>query len=61
MFGTCKSCIFTEVCHAKVKDCDNYYPIDENEFYDEEIEQSKDEFYRQWFTYIGEYDDDIFF
>lgn len=61
MSGTCKSCIFTEVCHEKVKYCNNYYPIDDDRFYDEEIERSKDEFYKQWFTYIGEYDDDIFF
>ena len=66
MSGTCKLCIFTEVCDANnVKQCDNYYPADEygyiDEHIDELIEDRRTEYYREWFSYLGEYNDDNFF
>ncbi len=57
-YETCKLCIFTEVCDANMI-CDNYYSIEEDDT--EMIENGRDEFYSEWFSYIGEYDDDIFF
>ena len=57
---TCKSCIFTEVCDEKMKDCDYYYSTEEKDD-TQFIEEKRDEFYRDWFRYIGEYEDDLFF
>lgn len=39
--------------------CDNYYSIDEDDTLF--IEEQRDEFYNEWFSYVGEFDDDIFF
>lgn len=57
--GTCKSCIFTEVCDAKMRNCNDYYSIDEDDT--QIIENGRDEFYGEWFSYIKEYDDDVFY
>ena len=62
MMGTCKLCIFTEVCDANnVRDCSYYYPVDDIGYIDEMIEKERNEYYKEWFSYIGEYNDDIFF
>lgn len=40
--------------------CDNYYSIEEDDD-TRLIEEGRDEFYNEWFSYIGEYNDDLFF
>ena len=67
MSGTCKLCIFTEVCDANnVKQCDNYYPTDEygdvlDDMIDYQIKEKRNNYYQEWFSYIGEFNDDLFF
>jgi len=61
MTGTCKSCIFMEVCDANMNKCDNYYSEDDNEYMNDVIENGRKEYYDEWFSYVKEYDDDIFF
>lgn len=63
MNGTCRFCIFTEVCDANyVAECEHFYPVDEHGYEDGQvIEEERQSFYKEWFSYIGEYNDDIFF
>ena len=56
----CRNCIFGDMCSYKISDCSDYAPVDEFEDIGSD-EESRQEFYRVWFQYIGEYDDDLFF
>ena len=42
-----------------MRNCNDYYSIDEDDT--RIIENGRNEFYNEWFIYIKEYEDDIFF
>ncbi len=42
-----------------MRNCNDYYSIDEDDT--QIIENGRDEFYVEWFSYIKEYDDDVFY
>ena len=64
MTVTCKSCTFMEVCSANVMNCEYYYPIDEDDYIDDMVDNIIDtgryEYRQEWFSYLEEADDEYF-
>ena len=54
-----------EVCSANVMNCEYYYPIDEDDYIDDMVDNIIDtgryEYRQEWFSYLEEADDEYFF
>ena len=66
MLDRCLSCANYELCFISRKRCRGYEPLDISARHEDEedydtVESGRTEYYNDWYRYVSQFDDDIFF